>query len=186
MTADHAMFVRRQHALGVGVALLAVAGVLTTFIAIDADRSVLQGIDDRWQEWMISTRTPAVTRVGRIVSLLGGPWVMVPLRLIVIGALAWSRCGLQLGAFVGAVVTSELCIGPLKALLDRPRPLGSLVSTDSASFPSGHAIAASVTAIGLVVVLAPAVNQRMYWTIVASSFASLDGDEPHVPRRALG
>jgi len=97
----------------------------------------------------------------------------VPLRLAVIGALAWTRRCLQLAAFVGAVVTSELCIGPLKALLDRPRPLGSLVSTDSASFPSGHAIAASVTALGLVLVFAPAVNKRMHWTVVASSFAAL-------------
>ena len=78
---------------------------------------------------------------------------MVPLRLTVIAALAWRRRWLQLGAFVGATVTSELCIGPLKALIDRPRPPGALITTDSPSFPSGHAIAASVTAIGLVVVL---------------------------------
>ena len=81
-----------------------------------------------------------------------------------IGALAWQRRWLQLGAFLGAIVTSELCIGPLKALIDRPRPPGSLIVTDSPSFPSGHAIAASVTAIGLVVVLVPAASRRTRWT----------------------
>jgi len=170
---DHAMFVRREHALVAGLALLAVAGLLTLLVAIDADHSAIQGIDDRWREWMIDVRSPAVTRVGRFLSVLGGPWVMVPLRLAVIGALMWNRRWLQLAAFVGAVVTSELCIGPLKALIDRPRPLGSLVSTDSSSFPSGHAIAASVTAIGLVLVFAPAVNRRTHWTIVAALFAAL-------------
>ncbi len=105
---------------------------------------------------MTEIRTPWLTRVARVLSVLGGPLVMVPLRLVVIGALAWRRRWLQLGAFLGAVVTSELCIGPLKALIDRPRPPGAMIATDSSSFPSGHAIAASVTAIGLVVVLVPA------------------------------
>jgi hypothetical protein len=98
---------------------------------------------------------------------------MVPLRLVVIAALAWRRRWLQVGAFVGATVTSELCIGPLKALIDRPRPLGAQSVTDSASFPSGHAIASSVTAIGLVVVLVPAAERRTRWTIAAAVFAIL-------------
>jgi Protein of unknown function (DUF998)/PAP2 superfamily len=70
-------------------------------------------------------------------------------------------------------VTSELCIGPLKALIDRPRPPGGLIATTSSSFPSGHAIAASVTAFGLVVVLVPAASRRTRWTIVAAVFAAL-------------
>jgi hypothetical protein len=45
--------------------------------------------------------------------------------------------------------------------------------TDSASFPSGHAIASSVTAIGLVVVLVPAAGRRTGWTVVAALFATL-------------
>ena len=48
--------------------------------------------------------------------------VMIPLRLLVLGALAWRRRWLQLVAFASAVVASELCIGPLKAVIDRPRP----------------------------------------------------------------
>ena len=122
---------------------------------------------------MTEIRTAWLTRIARILSVVGGPLVMVPLRLTVIGALAWRRRWLQLGAFVGAVVTSELCIGPLKALIDRPRPPGPLITTDSPSFPSGHAIAASVTALGLVVVLVPAANRRTRWTILAAVFAAV-------------
>jgi undecaprenyl-diphosphatase len=169
----HAMFVRHRHALGAVLALLVVAGVLTYLVARDPRRPAMQGIDDQWNDWMIDGRSPAVTRVARVLSVLGGPFVMVPLRLVVFGALAWARRWLQLAAFAAAVVTSELCIGPLKAVLDRPRPLDSLVSTDSASFPSGHAIAASVTAIGLVVVLAPAFDRRAHWTALAVGFATL-------------
>jgi undecaprenyl-diphosphatase len=169
----HAMFVRHRHALGAGLALLVVAGTLTFLVARDPQQPAIQGIDDRWHDWMVDSRSSALTRVGRALSVLGGPLVMLPLRLIVFAALAWTRRWLQLAAFAAAVVTSELCIGPLKAFLDRPRPLDSLVSTDSASFPSGHAIAASVTAIGLVVVLAPAFNRRAHWTAIAVGFATL-------------
>jgi len=105
------------------------------------------------------------------MSFLGGPVVMVPLRVALIAVLAWKTRWLQFGAFLGAVVSSELCIGPLKALIDRPRPPDPMITTNSASFPSGHAIAASVTAIGLVVVLVPAAAPRTKWTIVAVAFA---------------
>jgi membrane-associated phospholipid phosphatase len=169
------MFERRLHALVAGLMLLGIAIGLTIVVAMNRTESALQAIDDRWLAWMLDIRTPWLTRLARVVSVLGGPLVMVPLRLAVIGARAWRRRWLQFGAFVGAVITSELCIGPLKALIDRPRPTGALVTTDSPSFPSGHAIAASVTAIGLVVVLVPATNRRTRtrWTVLAAVFAAL-------------
>ncbi|MET0458264.1 MAG: DUF998 domain-containing protein [Ilumatobacteraceae bacterium] len=171
--AAHSMFERRLHALVAGLALLAVALVLTIIVAADRTGSVLQGADDRWLAWMREIRTPWLTWVAKTMSVLGGPLVIAPLRLLVIGALAWRQRWLQLGAFLGATVASELCIGPLKAVIDRPRPPGSLVGTDSASFPSGHAIASAVTAIGLVVVLVPAASKRTRWTVAAALFALL-------------
>lgn len=167
------MFERRLHALVAGLALLGVALVLTIVVAADRTGSVLQAIDDRWLRWMTAIRTPWLTRVARTMSVLGGPLVMAPLRLIVVGALAWKRRWLQFGAFLGATITSELCIGPLKALIDRPRPPRAMVVTDSPSFPSGHAIASAVTAIGLVVVLVPSWRRRTHWTVVAALFAAV-------------
>lgn len=169
----HAMFVRRWHALVAGLALLVVAVLLTIPIARDPHDPWFQGLDDRWLDWMVDLRSPVPNGFWRAVSVLGGAVVMVPLRLLVLGSLAWTRRWLQLTAFGGALVTSELCIGPLKALLDRPRPLDSLVTVDSAAFPSGHAIAASVTAMGLVLVFAPAYNRRAHWTAIAVGFAAL-------------
>jgi membrane-associated phospholipid phosphatase len=170
--AAHVMFERRIHALVAGLALLAIAVALTILVAVDPTNSPLQPIDDRWLSWMVELRTPWLTALAKVMSVLGGPLVMVPARLGIIGALAWTRRWLQLAAFVGATICSELCIGPLKALIDRPRPPGSLISTSSSSFPSGHAIAASVTAIGLVVVLVPA-SRRVRWTIAAATFAAV-------------
>ena len=167
------MFERRRAALLAGSLLLFVAVVLTVIVALDPFDPLVQPADDAWLSVMIDVRTAWLTRLAEILSVVGGAVVMVPLRLLIAAALAWRRRWLQLGAFIGAVVTSELCIGPLKALIDRPRPPDALVQTDSAAFPSGHAIAASVTAIGLVVVLVPARNRRLGWTIAAAGFALL-------------
>jgi membrane-associated phospholipid phosphatase len=169
----HRMFERRLHALIAGVILLVVALILGVIIAVDPASSLVQGIDDRWLRWMVSSRTPFWTRVAKDVSAIGSVKVTLPLRLLVSAVLAWHRRWLQLGAFVGAVVTSELCIGPVKALVDRPRPPNPLIATSAASFPSGHAIAGAVTAFGLVVVLWPASPRRWMAIGFAAAFAGL-------------
>lgn len=165
------MFARQRHALILGLVLVALGALFCLVIALDADQPVVQGLDDDVVAWVVDHRTDAWVEISKAVSVLGAPVVTVPLRLIVTAGLVLSRRWLQLGAWVGAIVTSELCIGPLKAVLDRPRPPGPLIETSSAAFPSGHAIASSVTAIGLVVVLHPPVRKRNRWTAVAAVVA---------------
>lgn len=167
------MFERRVHALVTGAALLAVAFVLAVLVGRDPTDSPLQPIDERWLTWMQENRTAWVTRGARILDTIGSATVTFPLRVTVAAVLALRRRWLQLGAFVGAIVSSELCIGPVKALVDRPRPPGGLLATQSASFPSGHAIAGAVTAFGLVVILVPASPRRLLWIGVAAAFAGL-------------
>jgi membrane-associated phospholipid phosphatase len=171
--ARHQMFERRMHALATGVVVLIVAGVLGIIVAVDPSAPALQGIDDRWLRWMIDGRAPWLTRVAKDVSNVGSVKVTLPLRLLVSALLAWHRRWLQLGAFLGAVITSELCIGPLKALVDRPRPPNSLIGTSAASFPSGHAISGAVTAFGLVVVLMPTSPRRWMAIGCAAAFAGI-------------
>ena len=71
-------------------------------------------------------------------------YVTLPVRLALAGFLALRRQWWHLAAFTAAIVLSEVLIGSLKGIYDRARPPGSLVATSGASFPSGHAIAASV------------------------------------------
>ena len=170
---QHIMVTRRRHALALGSVLLGFAALLTVAVSVEPLGSWVQRVDDRWLEWMVDLRTPWVTSVCTALSTIGGPTVTVPVRLLVVVMLAFRRRWLQLGAFVGAVISSELCIGPLKALVDRPRPPGSLVETTSASFPSGHAIAGAVTAFGLVLVLLPSSPRRLWAIAVAAAFSGL-------------
>lgn len=72
-----------------------------------------------------------------------------------------------------AVATSEALIGPVKALYDRPRPTADLTTASGAAFPSGHAVAAAVTAVGLVLVLLRPGHHRWVWEHRAAYYASL-------------
>ena len=66
---------------------------------------------------------------------------------------------------------SEVLIGSLKGIYDRARPPGSLVATSGASFPSGHAIAASVTVVAAVIALVPPGRRRAWWGAAAVVFS---------------
>jgi membrane-associated phospholipid phosphatase len=167
------MFERRHHALTTGLLLLAVAAVMTIVVIADPTGSPLQPLDDRWLSFMENHRTAWLTRAAKTMSTIGSATVTFPLRALVVVVLLIRRRWLQLGAFVGATVCAELCIGPLKAIVDRPRPVDALLAVDSASFPSGHAIAAAVTALGLVFVLVPASPRRLLWIGFAAAFAAL-------------
>ena len=167
------MFSRRVHALVTGLVLLAVALVMTVIMVIDPIDPPWQPLDDWWLRWMRSLEEPWLTSVARFLSRVGGPFVTLPLRITVVTVLALQRRWLQLGAFIGATLCAELCIGPLKLLIDRPRPIDPLVATSSSSFPSGHAIAGAVTAFGLVVVFMHASPRRLIAIGAAAAFAGI-------------
>jgi undecaprenyl-diphosphatase len=167
------MFERQRHALVTGLVLLGLAAVLTIIVAASPSAPWFQGLDDRWLVRMTDVRTPWLTRLAKLMSQIGGARVTWPIRIVAGVVLGWQRRWLQLGAFVGAAITSELCIGPLKALVDRPRPPAPLIGTSAASFPSGHAIAGAVTAFGVVIVFMHATSRRLVFIGAAAAFAGL-------------
>ena len=164
---------RRAGLLTAGVvALTAVA------FALVADHGTLPGIqrlDDAWLRLMISGRAPPLTVMAKVFNVLGLVYVTLPVRIAVAGFLALRRRWWHLAAFTAAVVVSELLIGSLKGIYDRARPPGSLVATSGASFPSGHAIAASVTAVAAVIALVPPGRRRAAWGAAAVAFSILMG-----------
>jgi undecaprenyl-diphosphatase len=124
-------------------------------------------------EFAGSLRNSPATAISEALSLLGSAAINWPLRIAALLLLAWRRHWLRLGAFALAVLSSELFIGPVKAATDRPRPPGSLIETSAASFPSGHAIATAVTAVGLVLVLAQPGRTRWRWEVNAVVLTSV-------------
>ena len=155
-----------------------VVAVTAAVFALAADHGTLariQRLDDAWLRLMISGRTPALTAIAKVFNVLGLVYVTLPVRIALAGYLALRRQWWHLAAFTAAIVLSEALIGSLKGSYDRARPPGSLVATSGASFPSGHAIAASVTVVAAVIALIPAGRRRTWWGAAAAAFSIMMG-----------
>jgi membrane-associated phospholipid phosphatase len=153
--------------------LLVGAAVVTVLVFLPATAPAVQAVDDAVWRGAGAVENGPTTAIAVALSWLGSGLVNWPLRAAALLLLAWRTHWLRLAAFALAVLTSELFIGPVKAALDRPRPPGSLIETSAASFPSGHAIATAVTAVGLVLVLAQPGPSRWRWEVNAVVFTSI-------------
>jgi membrane-associated phospholipid phosphatase len=155
-----------------------IAALTAAVFVLAANRlalSHIQRVDSAWLRLMVSGQNTPVTVVAKVFNILGLVYVTLPVRLAVAGYLAFRRQWWHLAAFAAAVLLSETLIGPVKAAYDRARPPGSLVATSGASFPSGHAIATSVTVFAAVIALVPTGRRRVAWGLAAAGFALLMG-----------
>ena len=172
---------REEHLLlaypGRDIAVTAVTVVLTAVVfAAVASQGVLahiQHLDNAWLQLMRTHRSGPVTALAEFLNYLGLVGITLPVRIVIAGYLALRRRWWHLAAFVTAIVMSEALIGPLKGIYDRARPLGSLVTTSGASFPSGHSTAATVTVVAAVIALVPPGRRRVWWGAGAVAFSAL-------------
>ena len=167
------MLLEPRRGLWVGGVLLAGAAAVTTLVVLPETRPAVQSVDDAVWRLAGTVQNGPATAVSVALSWLGGAAVNWPLRAAAVVLLAWRRHWLRLTAFALTVVTSELLIGPVKDAVGRPRPPGSLIETSAAAFPSGHAVATAVTAVGLVLVLAHPGPSRFRWEVRAVLFAAV-------------
>jgi undecaprenyl-diphosphatase len=165
------VLVNQRRSLIASAGMLAGAVAVGGLLALPATRPWVQTVDDASRSFAGDVRTAPATGVATALSLIGGVWVNWPLRAAIAVLLAARTRWLQLTAFALSVLTSEVAIGTTKELYDRPRPPGSLIATSGDSFPSGHAIAATVTAFWFVIALAAPTPRRWRWAAWAVLFA---------------
>jgi undecaprenyl-diphosphatase len=127
------------------VALLAgwVFGRIADWVfASEATRSA-----DRWaQEVAARWRTPGLTAFMRLMALLGKLWMLGLLSVPVGVALFRARAHRRLYAFAATMVGGALLNPALKEVFRRARPSGidALATSHGYSFPSGHAMGATL------------------------------------------
>lgn len=86
----------------------------------------------------ISAALAPYETLWRVLSFLGDfPVFLVTVALF--GLLAWRKRWWDAACYGLAVGGSEILVGTLKVVFDRPRPEDALAVLDSAAFPSGHA-----------------------------------------------
>ena len=155
----------------VGLACLALAGALSAIVVTTP--SWVQPADAQWLRWMLDARTPPTTAAAKVLNVIGAGVVMWTARLLIAAALAFWRRWRALAVFVAAEVCAELSIGPVKALVNRTRPLHSLVAVTGQSLPSGHALTAAVTAVALALILTRGGRSRVLALAAAVAWSAL-------------
>ncbi|MGZ8570689.1 MAG: phosphatase PAP2 family protein [Actinomycetota bacterium] len=121
--------------------------------------------------WMDDIRTQPVTWLARLLSIIGAGVVTIPLRALATVVLLVRRQYRRASAFILTWITAEVLIVVLKNWFHRGRPPGGLVETIGYSFPSGHAIASSATAVALVLAFFPPGDRRRRWEWIAIGFS---------------
>ena len=172
---EDALLGRPRQAAFLTAGVVAVTAVVFALVADHGTLARIQRLDDAWLRLMISGRAPPLTAIAKVFNVLGLVYVTLPVRIALAGFLALRRRWWHLAAFAAAIVLSEVLIGSLKGIYDRARPPGSLVATSDASFPSGHAIAASVTVVAAVIALVPPGRRRTWWGAAAVAFSIVMG-----------
>jgi len=162
-----------ESVVAVTAAVASVTTVLFILMALDGPRDWIQRLDASFYRQMVSIRSVPATWVAKTFNVLGSVWVTLPVRVAIASFLAVKRRWWHLAAFASAVVAAEVLIGSLKVLYDRPRPPAALVPTTGGSFPSGHAMAASVTTVAAVIALFPEGRRRYVWGAAAVAFSSV-------------
>jgi undecaprenyl-diphosphatase len=170
---EHALLATPRRDVAVVIGLSIATAALFVLMALSGPRARITVWDRHFLRTMLSIRTPVLTDVGKGFNVLGLTVVTLPVRVVIAGFLGFRRRWWHFAAFVSAIVVSEVFIGTLKGLYDRGRPPGSLVATSGASFPSGHAVAASVTVVAAVIALFPEGRNRYAWGVAAAVFAGL-------------
>jgi undecaprenyl-diphosphatase len=160
-----------RRALLYAVGLLVATIVVFALVAFDSTLASVQAVDDAVFRRANDARSGPLTALARVLDVIGGGWALIPLRIAVAVWLAVRRRWRALSAWLLIWLFAELAVRVFKVLYERPRPPDELVDTTGFSFPSGHAVATSATAIALVLVLLPPGHRRRHWEVYAVVFS---------------
>jgi membrane-associated phospholipid phosphatase len=169
-------FANPRPALAIGAALLAAVGLGALFIPTGP-----LGIDQSWADAMADAHSAFLQHLALVCNSLGvGLWRWLTLGAVA-GALLATRRWVGLVAFAVAEALAPLLSSLLKALVDRPRPLGGLVHPVGSSYPSGHATYAGTTAVALVLLFTvPGPGRWPWWTAAGLAIAAMGWGRTHL------
>jgi membrane-associated phospholipid phosphatase len=132
--------------------------------------AVIGEFDGMVLRWADDVRNDPLTAFCTFLSVVGGGFVTIPLRVIVTLYLLVRRRFVAVAAFVLTWAASEILLSWLKAFFHRGRPPDPLVDTIGFSFPSGHAVAWAALAVAIVLVAFPPGPMRRKWELLVAAF----------------
>lgn len=158
----HSPFLRLIAALGAAMT----AALVFVEIAEEVREGEATAVDRAISLWLHQFDSPALDVLMRAFTFLGSPRALVAVVAVfaawVLSRRRWVLAGLIVSVSLAAAVLNAL----LKALFERPRPdlFFEIMSPNSYSFPSGHAMASTAT-YGMVAVVIAHLHPRLRWAI---------------------
>jgi membrane-associated phospholipid phosphatase len=172
------VLINHRRALRVSIVLLVALIFMLIAVgrhpAVEAPKTTFPFVgnfDQTMDTWMDSIRNVVLSGAFRLLNILGGGIVTIPLRILVSVYLLIRRRFLAFWAFVLTWAASELLLTWLKIFFHRGRPRAPLVDVIGFSFPSGHAVAGAALAVALVLVAFSPGPKRLKWERIAVGFA---------------
>ena len=171
MNDDHRSFVDHRRAFWYALAFILATVAVFVVVGIRPSDPPIQPLDTMIYHAADDIRNAPLTFIAKVLNVLGGGFVTIPLRIVVSIYLVFRRRWTALTGWLLTWFLAELTLTVSKAAFNRPRPPNPLVVTTGASFPSGHAVAAAATAVALVLALMAPGPRRRKWEVIAAVFA---------------
>lgn len=105
---------------------------------------IVVGFDHRVAKFFLTHATPVGIQVFSVLTVLGAPAFLLSLVIAVAGLLFLYRRFAWLLGWAMGVAGTWLLSKPLKNVYERPRPEPFIVTSESWSYPSAHAVASTV------------------------------------------
>jgi membrane-associated phospholipid phosphatase len=157
--------------LGALLLLLYAVGRYPPEVAPHTTLPAIGTFDQRVYDWMTTIHNVVFSAVFRVLNVVGSGVVTIPLRVIAALYLLIRRRWRAFSGFVLTWASSEFLLTFLKNYFHRGRPLAPQVLISGYSFPSGHAMAGTATALALVLAFLPAGPNRRMWEWIAVGFS---------------
>jgi len=119
--------------------------------------------------------SPGLTAFMRFASFVGKPQIVALISLTVMGVLLWARSHRRLYAFAATMIGGTLLNPALKLVFHRERPSGfpALGHAPGYSFPSGHAMGATLLFGSLAYVIYFSIDHSLRLRVLAVTLCTL-------------
>ena len=121
------------------LAVLAVGGFFFLGNAIELRTAILMPGDLKAFSFADSITSDWLTSVNKVVTGFGSSAVLIPMLVIATALLLQRRMVHEALALAAGSILIWIAVPVSKSIVDRPRPVDSLIETAGSSYPSGHA-----------------------------------------------